>query len=196
MDRSDERQRSKLSQESIGATLIRAGCFLSAYELLKAEVVEKVHDFFLRGVADGHSTYDEASYRRDVLNRKPSKYSASCAWLVERQALTADQVVLLENVHAHRKEIAHELPKLLVDPDFEVRSDLLLAAVECLRALGVFWGSIAVDTDPAWDGKEVDYDDIKSGSFLLLEYLISVAGVGRSLPGSLHDPRSTESGLG
>lgn len=159
-------------------TLTRAGCFLSAYELIKSEIVDKVHDFFWRGFEDGKHLYDEVRYQQSVLAHNPkSKYRASCAWLVEMNALTAEQVVALEEIHAHRQEIAHELPKLLIDPDFEVRTDLLLAAAECVRSLGVFWGSIEVDTDMDWDGKEVDYDGIKSGSYLLMEYLVSIAGL-------------------
>lgn len=44
-----------------------------------------------------------------------------------------------------------------------------------MRKLGVSWGSIEVDTDPQWDGKDVDYDGIKSGPYLLMEYLASIA---------------------
>lgn len=98
---------------------------------------------------------------------------------MESRALTAEEVATLEEIYQHRQEIAHELPKLLVDPDFEVRSDLLVAAIECARKLGVFWGSIEVDTDPQWDGKDVDYDGIKSGPYLLMEYLASIAGLGQ-----------------
>ncbi len=178
MDEYADKLQAKLAPDMVALTLIRAGCFLSAYELIKSEVVNKVHDFFWCGFEDGKNLYDEIQYRQAVLSRnQKSKYRASCAWLVEMEALTADQVSALEEVHSHRHMIAHELPKLLVDPDFEVRSDLLLAAVECVRSLGVFWGSIEVQTDPYWDGKDVDYDDIKSGSFLLMEYLISIAGL-------------------
>lgn len=174
MDEYAKKLQAKLAPDRMALTLIRAGCFLSAYELIKSEVVDKVHSFFWNGFEDGTHQYDEVEYQRDVLSRDPkSKYRASCAWLVHMHALTADQVATLEEIHAHRQEIAHELPKLLVDPDFEVRADLLLAAVECVRALGVFWGSIEVQSDPYWDDKEVDYNDIKSGPFLLMEYLVS-----------------------
>ena len=178
MDEYADKLHAKLAPESVGLTLIRAGSFLSAYELIKSEIVGSVHDFFWRGCRDGQNLYDEISYRKDVTNRNPkSKFRASCAWLVEMQALTVEQVVILEEIYRHRQEIAHELPKLLVDPDFEVRVDLFLAAIECVRALGVFWGSISVDTDPQWDGKDVAYDEIKSGSYVLMEYLASLAGL-------------------
>src|SRR5579859_3651101 len=140
MDEYADRLKTKLAPESIARTLIHAGCFLSAYELIKSEVVGKVHEFFWRGFEDGQHLYDEAQYQAHVLTRNPkSKYRASCAWLVEMGALTAEQVAILEEIHEHRQEIAHELPKLLIDPDFEVRTDLLTTAIECVRRLGVFW---------------------------------------------------------
>jgi hypothetical protein len=173
-----ERLRAKLAPESVATTLIRAGCFLSAYELIKSEIVDRVHDFFWCGMQDGVALHDEARYDRHVRALHPkSKYLASCAWLVKQEALTSQQVVTLGDIYKHRQEIAHELPKLLVDPDFEVKTDLLLAAVECVRRLGVFWGSIEADTSPDFDGIEVDYEGIKSGSFLLMEYLVAIAGL-------------------
>lgn len=177
----EDRLRLKLAPATVGTALIRAGCFLSAYELIKSEVVDKVHGFFWCGFKDGKDLHDEARYRRDVLNRNPSRYRASCAWLVEMEALTSDQVEQLEAIHRHRQEIAHELPKLLIDPDFEVRTNLLLAAVDCLRSLGIFWGSISVAADPEFDGVEVEDDDIKSGSYLLMEYLVGLCGLDPAL---------------
>jgi hypothetical protein len=167
----------KLAPESINRALIRAGCFLSACELIKAEVVDGVHEFFASDFRDGKFICDEARYQRDVLSRNQSKYRASCAWLVEMGALTTAQVEVLEDIYAHRKEIAHELPKLLVDPNFEVKADLLLAAVDCLRSLGVFWGQFVVWADPQWVTQTPPQEDIKSGSYLLMEYLVSLAGL-------------------
>lgn len=168
----------KLAPKSVVSTLVRAGCLLSAYELIKSEVVGKVYEFFWRGFVDGRHLYDDTSYQQSVLQRNPkSKYRASCDRLVEMGALGSGQVATLEEIHVHRQEIAHELPKLLIDPEFEVKTDLLAAAVEAVRCLGVFWGSIEVDTSPDWDGEQVDYQQIKSGSYLLMEYLASIAGL-------------------
>lgn len=173
-----ENLKAKLSPEAVRLTLIRAGCFLTAYELIKSDVLDQVRGSFCNGIEAGEFTYDEDSYRRSVLSlNEDSKYDASCSWLVSMEAISHDQAALLREIHIHRKEIAHELPRLLVDPNFFVKTDLLVKAIECLRALGIFWGSIAVQTDPAWDDAEVDYSQIKSGSFLLMEYLASLANL-------------------
>ncbi|WP_163513577.1 hypothetical protein [Fodinicola acaciae] len=174
-DKYVQQLRAKLAPDTVIATLIRASCFLSAYELIKSEVLEKVHDFFLCGFEGDTFLYDEASYQRAVASRDKNPFKASCAWLVEMQGLTVEQVATLEDVRQHRNEIAHELPKLLTDPDFEVRFDLLLAAAECVRVLGVFWGSIEVQTDPDIAMEDVDFEGIKSGPYLLMEYLILIA---------------------
>lgn len=182
MDEYAARLHAKLAPESVMLTLIRAGCLLSAYELIKSEVVDGVRGFYASGFKGGKQLYDETGYRQDVLSLDPkSKYRASCAWLVGEGALTSAQAEALEQIHAHRQEIAHELPKLLVDPDFEVKADLLLAAVDCVRALGVFWGRISIDCDPQWDGQDVADEDIKSGSYLLMEYLIPIAELSRGV---------------
>ena len=104
MDDYAARLLAKLAPESVNRTLIRAGCFLSAYELIKAEVVDGVYEFFARDFRDGKFICDEARYQQDVLNRNlKSKYRASCAWLVEMGALTTAQAAVLEDIHAHRQ---------------------------------------------------------------------------------------------
>ncbi|NED10590.1 hypothetical protein [Streptomyces sp. SID9124] len=179
MEEIEQRLNAKLAPESVAITLIRASCFLSAYELIKPQIIDSVHDFFWCGFNEGKHLYDEARYEQGVLSLHPkkNKYLASCAWLVSMNALTGDQVATLAEIQTHRHEIAHELPKILVDPDFEVRTDLLADAVEIVRCLGVFWGAIEADTDSDLIGQEIDYDGIKSGQYLLMEYLASIAGV-------------------
>lgn len=168
----------KLAPESVGLTLVRAGCFLSAYELIKSEVVGNVHEFYLSGLDQGKLQYDEVRYQSEVRQLDPkSVFRASCTWLVQRDALTAEQVGILEEIRQHRNQIPHELPNLLINPDMDVRVDLLLSAIECVRTLGIFWASIEVATDPIWVDRDIDYEGIKSGSYLLLEYLASIAGL-------------------
>jgi hypothetical protein len=177
----------KLSPSSVRTTLLKAGTFLVVYELIKYEVVEKVHDFLVpdRGAAGDEGR--ERQYEVEVLSKVPtSRYRASCRWLVESGALDHRQVAALEAVYEQRKEIAHELPKLVVDPEFDVRMDLLNDAVECLSALGQFWGSIELDSDPAFDDRDIDPAQIKSGAYIVAQYLMEILdneGSGRTVKG-------------
>lgn len=88
-----------------------------------------------------------------------------------------EDLSVLEKIHEHRNEIAHELPKILIDPDFEVNASLLIDAAIVLRRLDVFWGRISMDTDPQWDNTEVADRDIWGGPSLLMGSLIEIAGI-------------------
>jgi len=63
--RRQEKMEQKLSADEVSQTLLRAGHFLVAYELLKGEIVEQVHDFFFEGFNEKGRTYS-ASYDTDV----------------------------------------------------------------------------------------------------------------------------------
>jgi hypothetical protein len=168
----------KLSHESMRLTLVRAGTLLSAYELVKLQVVDGVRDFFWTGREDNDGNREYyPDYDTDVVARDKSRFRASCAWLVEMGALTAEQAQTLEAIREHRNVVAHELPKILVDPDFEVNASLLIDAALCLRSLDVFWGRISMQTDPRWDGQDVADRDIWGGPSLVMGSLIEIAGL-------------------
>ena len=63
-------------------------------------------------------------------------------------ALTAKQVESLEAVRAHRGEVAHELARLLVDPDADVDVNMLAQLRGIMHSLDRFWGAIEVDINP------------------------------------------------
>lgn len=167
----------KLSHEAMTRTLIRAGAFLSAYELIKLQVVDGVKDFFWTGREDNGRKEYYPDYETDVRARDKSTYRASVAWLVEMDALKLEQAQILEKIHEHRHEIAHELPRILIDPDWDINASLLIDAALCLRSLDVFWGRISMDSDPQWDNTEVADKDIWGGPSLLMGSLIEIAGL-------------------
>lgn len=172
-----DRLRLKLAPESMKATLVQAGAFLSAYELIKLQVVDGVRNFYWFGdEVDGKKVLDP-EYETKVRSLHKNPFTASVVWLVDAGAITQEQADVLEEIYRHRHEIAHELPKLLIDPDFEVNVALLVDAAVVLRKLGVFWGRFTVDADPQWDGVEVSDADIRSGPDLLMGSLIEIAGL-------------------
>lgn len=188
MDDYEARLYAKLAPDSMKQTLVRAGAFLSAYELIKMQVVEGVHDEYWRDIRDGKKVYRDAEYQREVLALDAaSRFRASCAWLVDAGAFTQEQADVLGAVRDHRNQIAHELPKILNDPDFEVNTSLLLAATVCLRALDVYWGRMAMAIDPKWNGVDVADMDIWGGPGLLMASLLEIAGLQPGNAEAAHD---------
>ena len=172
-----DRLTAKLAPESVGAALIRAGALLTGYELVKSSILDGVRGFFTFGYSESGPTVDP-DYTTKVLPLAPGNvFRASVAWLLANGTFDQHHVDALERIRAHRGDVAHELARLLVDVEADVSAGLLCELRDCMRALDRFWGGIEVDIDPDIDGAEVDYDGIRSGSGLLLDYLVSLCGL-------------------
>lgn len=174
MPQDEEALLQKLAPEAIRRGLVRAGIFLTGWELLKAQIQSQVKAFYLIGFdANGLRHSDE--YASRVLAKHPSVFEASLLWLVETGALDEAQAARVRAVRAKRNEVAHELPKLLIDPAHDVPVELLLEMQELLGALGRFWGRIEVDIDPDFDTADVSDADIVSGPMLFMDHLLTIA---------------------
>jgi hypothetical protein len=117
----EERLRAKLVPETIRVILSYAGLVMLLYEELKQAVVDEVRNFYSLG-----ETFDEAAYTKDVrsLNTR-SVFRASARWLLKSDAITTGQIDVLERLYEHRKDIAHELIKYLIDVDHRIDADLV-----------------------------------------------------------------------
>jgi hypothetical protein len=156
----------KLEPASVALQLMRAGCLIAAYELAKRIILENVREFVFP---------DDEWYDREVrAGDRKNDFRANVAWLIEAGALNESQAATLEELHSHRHQVVHELPAYLVDPNWEVRIDLLAASQSILRSLAVFWGRIAIDADPVFDGPDVSDADIQSGASALFDHLLRV----------------------
>jgi hypothetical protein len=171
-----KRLESSLSPESIRVTLGFAGLYQITYELIKQAVLERVKSFYW---------YDEEEYRREVLTRAPSKkFRASLLWLVEGQAITLDQADRLDAIYQHRKELAHELIRYIIDPDVELGIELFSDALVILKAIMRFWTSIEIDGGSFEHMGDVEIDDVVPASLIVLQQCLDayVAGF-PGLPG-------------
>lgn len=171
-----ERLRDKIQPDTVATALVRAGAFLTGYELVKTAIVDEVKGFFVQGF-DQDGLIHSKDYERKVLPLGRNVFEASVNWLIQMDALTQDQADSLDAIRSHRHEIAHELARFIVDPDADVSVDRLTELQGIMRSLDRFWGGINVDTNPDFDGVDVDCDDIVSGSGALLTYLLQIAGV-------------------
>ena len=160
--------REKLAAPNIRIALQRAGMFLTGWELLQSDILEGVRGFFelSPGVVS-------PEYQLEVLDRDKYPFEASLQWLVAQGAVTTAEAARVRSFRAHRNEIAHELPKLLVDPQHNIDTTMLADMAAILRSIGVFWGRIAIETNGDFDGKDVKDDDIRSGATVLMAHLVT-----------------------
>jgi hypothetical protein len=181
--------RAKLASEQIRATLSFAGLLLVVYEMVKQAVVGDVRQFYCRGFDETGMLYDEARYARDVRSLDKSQFRASAKWLVKSGAITDEQVEVLERLHRHRQDIAHELPKYLIDPEHNPDVTLFIEAMHALTALRKFWLQTEIDIGTFEEHGDVTVDDVQNLGMELLRTFISAFADG--LPG---EPASENSG--
>jgi hypothetical protein len=155
--------------------LVRSGALMTGYELVKTAVEDDVRNFFTVGLDDDLRL--QARYRAEGLSLGSNKIEASINWLVQNDGLTAEHVATLAAVRLHRNEVAHELARLLIDPDADVDVDLLMRLNDVVVALDRFWGPIHIDSNPDFDGKGVDPNSFFSGTRLLFGLLVELAQV-------------------
>jgi hypothetical protein len=175
-----DRLADKLAPESVRRSLVRAGAILTGYELVKSSIMDGVHGFFTLGLRP----FPGSGYETEVLAFAPGKpFQASVAWLVRMGALDQDHLQALENIRVHRHKLAHELANFLVDPDAEVDTRVLSDLRDVMAALDRFWIGIDVQTNPDFDGVDVDLDGAQTGSGILFAYLLGLADTDEPLSG-------------
>ena len=174
----EARLRAKLAPERIRATLSFAGLILIVYEMVKQAVVKDVREFYWRGFDESGMLYDEESYTRDVKSLNRSQFRASAKWLVKSGAIKDEQVEVLERLYVHRKDIAHELAKYLIDVDYEPDADLFIEALHVLSDIRRFWTQIEIDIGTFEDHGDVTVDDVQPLSLMLLGSFIEAYSEG------------------
>lgn len=170
----DESRRNELADHLASSNmrllLQLSGLYLVAYELVRNGVIEGVRGFFCNGFDQDGLIYS-VEYTQIRSSRK-HELDACLWWLVDKDVLTQDQADSVTTLRNERNRVAHELPRLFVDPSFRLDENALLDARDVLKRLAVFFGGINADTNPDFDSIEVDYEEIESTASLLYAELL------------------------
>lgn len=181
----------KLAPSEIRANLMRASLFLATYELFKIELIENVKAFYATDFDQDKRPVQSEGYRREVLTLAPTDrdgFHASCQWWVNNGQLTPDDVTRIKTIRDHRNLIAHELPKLLIDPASSVDLVLFAELRRYITVLGRFWGRATIDSDPQYDHQNIPDSEIESGSMLLVRYIAQLVDEQHTEPNVAPDP--------
>jgi hypothetical protein len=158
-----------MKPEELKTNLARASAFLAAYELLKSSIVNKPRGFFIL-----HHTY-----KTEVVSlKRKDRFRASCLWFLKLGAISEQDLRVIEDIRHHRNEIAHELPKYLMDAEYEVNMQLLESIAYLLGKVDRRWiREIEIPTNPDFDGKEpenIPDHEINSGSMLAIDLILKI----------------------
>lgn len=160
-------------------TLISAGLFLVAYEVLRSSIIDHPLEFFATTwTAKGPKPSEK--YNREVRALDPKGKNdplrGSLAWLVKAGALSSDDLNAFEQITNARNSAAHELSSLLAGRkphDYLALYPMLVLLIEKVERWWII--NVEVPTDPDWATQNINEKDVIPGPVLMMQILSDVA---------------------
>lgn len=173
-----------LNPEKLKDSLVKASLFLSAYEILKESIIDKLKSFFTNEWHLDEKTGElkgkvSKSYKEKVTSLYPKdEFHACCLWFRDQEAINESDLTAISKARKHRNEIAHELPKYISSIDHDVNKRILESLVEVVRKIDVWWiCEIEIPTSPdfeAADMDKIDFDNVIGGNTMFLDLILSI----------------------
>jgi len=163
-----------LNPERLKSSLLLASLYLTSYELLKSAVIDNIANFFSTDQINGELTTNQ-QYHDEITKVSKDLLKSSCGWLVKMDVITQDEAEAIQAIRKHRNEIAHELPKLLIDSELNLNLDYFVHIRELLGKIELWWvRNFEIPVNSDFDGVEIADNDIFPGRVVMLDYVISV----------------------
>jgi hypothetical protein len=164
-----------LNPDILRPNLIIASLYVTAFEMLKGIIVDRIKGFFTLGFGPTGASVDPA-YQTDVLAKNRSPLYASLEWFKEQGAIDDQDLAKYERVKECRNELAHEIPRLLMNGfrnDFPKRFTEIIELVDKIERWWVV--NVEIPINPDFDDKEVDIAGIVPGTTMALRLLLEIA---------------------
>ena len=164
-----------LNPETLRSNLIVSSIFLSAYEILRQSIIERIRDFYTTGF-DSSGMIVDRKYETEVLTRNRSPVYASLAWLKDSHAIDEADITTFDEIRKTRNTIAHEIPQMLtrgIPDDYLMRFHEM---VNLLAKIEKWWiVNVEIPTDPDFDSEEIDEEGILPGPVMTIRLLLDIA---------------------
>lgn len=165
-----------LDPDVLRPSLLSATMFITAFELLKDCILDRVRGFYTLGWGDKTATspeYEQAVLARD---KKRRALPASLDWLREHQAIDETDLEIFTRLANIRNQLAHELFSVVTGQAASEYESQFTALITLLRKVEVWWiVNVEIPTNPDWDGQEINEAGITPGALISLQMLIDVA---------------------
>lgn len=158
-----------LSPDELTRRLTYAGLVLAGYELVKRMIVGPIKAFYTRSTFGAGMPFK--SYDLDVRPLAPNEFEACLLYLKDfMQAITADDLAVIQSLRKHRNDLAHDLVKALPDLRLSDNRELWYNVDQTLFGLSNYRLRMELGADPAFS--DADWDTAKGPEYLLFERIV------------------------
>jgi hypothetical protein len=162
--------------ESLRFNLVSVSLFLAAWEILCDAVIDRIRSFFARELDNKFEPIDSERYRELVLSLDRSRLRASILWLKNNAVIDDEDVKTMEVLREQRNKLAHELPKVVSDPDVEIDFGLFDVIFRLVTKIERWWIlEVEIPINPNFDGRKIAPESVRSGRMLFLEMITQIA---------------------
>jgi hypothetical protein len=162
-----------LNPEILKRRLLAASMYISAYEVLKNSIIERIREFYTFG-----DTFPDSKYESEVLTLNPNKsplYS-SLKWLQNSNAVDSNDLTNFEELKKCRNTMTHRLFEKIARDDLPDLASLFEIMISLLRKIEVWWiVEFEIPTNPDYDGIVVNESEIIPGPLLTLRMMFDIA---------------------
>jgi hypothetical protein len=164
-----------LNPEILRTNLIVASLYITAFEMLKDAIINRIKDFFVPGFDQSGLIFDE-KYKTEVLIRDRSPLYASLSWLKDMNAINDQDIDLFNRIKECRNELAHEITNFIsVGPKINP-IPLFNQMVDLLQKIEKWWiVNVEIPSNPDFDGEDIDEDEIAAGRVIMIRMLVDIA---------------------
>lgn len=173
----DKRWEDFLTPESTRERLISVSMYITAFEILKDAIVDRIKSFYSNEFGpDGAVVGPE--YKNKVVSRSKSLVYASLDWLIESGVIDHSDLAIFETVKKTRNTLAHELPSIVMGDNLVPVSEHFQLVFKLLNKIERWWIiNVEIPTNPDFDQVEIDEVDLEQvvpGSVLILQMMLEV----------------------
>ncbi len=164
-----------LNPEILRTNLIVVSLFITAFEMLKDSIIERIREFFTDGFNENGLIVSE-NYKTKVLSLNRSPLYASLEWLKGMNVIDDEDIEEFNKIKNCRNEIAHEIADFIskspkIDP-----LPLFSNMIELLHKIEKWWIlNVEIPTNPDFDGQEIDEEQIVPGQIMTIRLLADIA---------------------
>lgn len=176
--------------------MIHIGFFMFAFEQLRSAIHERPQSFFADewSIVEGEiRTNRTHRFKEQVLSLAKKEFEASLRWHVAHGAITENDLQDILSLLAYRNLLAHEPHKIM-----DIRLDYFQPdASDRVRhyhfKIGNFWAQVDIDSNPDFDGVEMDRERARSLQTDILDYYARVVAMPIVFEETAPERRNSES---